>query len=97
MNYKEVLDALKINASRSWDNDNPSLEFGNLARQVSEQNLASKKFLYDVQYLVNFYFKDEEKHYNELIKNEQGKFVKDKNHIFKKFRYVKNFLRKHLT
>jgi len=92
MNYKEVLDALKINASRSWDNDNPSVEFGNLAEEVSEQNLASKKFLYDVQYLVNFYFKDEEKHYNEL-----PLYERPKDHIFKKLKYIKNFLKKHLT
>jgi len=97
VNYKEVLDALKINASRSWDADEASLEFNNLAKQVSELNLASKKFLFAVQEIINYGFKEEERHYNELIKNEQGKFVKDKNHIFKKFRYVKNFLKKHLT
>jgi len=59
--------------------------------------IKEKKFLYAVQEIINYGFEEEKKHYNELIKNENGKFVKDKDHIFKKFKYVKSFLKKHLT
>jgi len=61
--------------------------------KVLKQNLASKKFLCAVQKIINYGFENEQKHYNELEKNEDGKWVKSKDHIFKQYKYAQKYLK----